>query len=254
MSGLVHVGRPASHVAVLEIDNPPRNVMGRAMRTALGAALDGLENDLDIRAVILTGRGGAFCSGDDLREDMTGGERPGGNVHEFGALVSRIEAFRCPVIAAIHGWCVGGGLELALGCDIRIASEEARFICAGVKVGLMASAYRLPRLIGVAAAKALLLTAQQTGAAEALRIQLVSSVHPHAELPAAALDLARMIASRAPLSVEATKRIASAALDMDPDAAARANAREIETLVNSADHKEAVKAFMARREPVFIRG
>ncbi len=255
MSGKVHVSRPAPHVALIEIDNPPRNVMGKQMRAEMRAALDSLESDLDIRAVILTGRGSAFCSGDDLREGLAQAEGAGAgdNVHDFGALIARIEKFRCPVIGAINGWSVGGGFELALGCDIRIASEDAKFICAGVKVGLMASAYRLPRLIGVAAAKSMLLTAQQTDAATALRLGLVASVHPHDALPDAAMDLARMIASRAPLSVEATKRISSAAPDMDPDEAARANAREVRHLVVSDDHKEAIKAFIDKRDPVFTR-
>ena len=113
MSGKVHVSRPAAHVALLEIDNPPRNVMGRAMRAEMRAALDSFESDLDVRAVILTGRGKAFCSGDDLREELAGAEGPnqGDNIRDFSALIGRIEKFRCPVIGAINGWSVGGALR-----------------------------------------------------------------------------------------------------------------------------------------------
>ena len=117
--------------------------------------------DLSVRAVVVTGRGKAFCSGDDLREEfeaVAGGGERGANLLDFGRLLDQLESFRAPVIAAVNGWCVGGGVELALCCDVRLASSEAKFVCAGVNVGLMASAYRLPRLIGVAQAKEMLFT------------------------------------------------------------------------------------------------
>lgn len=255
MSGRVHVSFPIRHIALLEIDNPPRNVMGKAMRAELRAALDSFEADLDIRCIVLTGRGKAFCSGDNINEELAGAEGPdrGDNVREFGGLITRIENFRCPVIAAINGWSVGGGFELALGCDIRIASDEAKFIAAGVKVGLMASAYRLPRLIGIAAAKSVLLTGRVVNAEAALAMNLVAAVHPHDQLMEAALEMAAMIASRAPLSVEATKRVASGALDVDPVEAAKIKSDEVAKLIESEDHKEALRAFIEKRDPVFKR-
>ena len=118
------------------------------------------------------------------------------------------------MIAAINGWCVGGGFELALCCDLRIASAEARFVCAGVNMGLMVSAWRLPRLIGVSRAKAMLLTGSPHDARTAELWGLVTAVCEPEALQGAAIELASRIASRAPLSVEATKRIASRAPDL----------------------------------------
>ena len=168
-------------------------------------------------------------------------------------MLERIETYRLPVIAAINGWCLGGGLELASVCDIRIASSEAKFVCSGVNVGLMASAYRLPRLIGVARAKHMLLTGSPHDATTAERFGLVTAVHAPEALMAAALALAERIASRAPLSVEATKRTAAMAPDLTPEDAAKVNAKELSVLGKSADHKEALAAFIAKREPLFRR-
>jgi enoyl-CoA hydratase/carnithine racemase len=251
----VHYSRPAAHVALLEIDNPPMNALGRDARAALLNRLDEIETDAAIRAVLLTGRGTrAFCSGDDLKEQAEAQKsKSSAHLGEFGRVLERIETFRLPVIAAINGWCLGGGLELASVCDIRIASAEARFVCAGVNVGLMASAYRLPRLIGVARAKHMLLTGSPVDAATADKFGLVTAVHAPDTLMIEALALAERIASRAPLSVEATKRTAALAPDLSPEEAAAVNARELAVLGRSADHKEALAAFAEKREPKFRR-
>ena len=250
--GTIHVESPADRVARLVIDNPPANAIGRAMRDKLLASLAQVEADESFRAVILTGRGKVFCGGDDLREE-SGHENRAENFRNFGQLLDTIERFRVPVIAAINGWCVGGGFELALCCDIRIASTEAEFVCAGVNVGLTASGYRLPRLIGVGPAKQMLLTGLETDADTAYRFGLVTAVHKPNDLPDAALALATRIASRAPLSVEATKRLASQALDQTPTEGMSAMASELAQLVRSADHTEAVSAFLEKRPPNFKR-
>jgi enoyl-CoA hydratase/carnithine racemase len=241
-------------VATLRLDNPPANALGHEMRVALNARLDALEGDTTVRAVILTGTGRFFCSGDDLKEQHAAkSEGKARHLGEFGRLLDRIEGFRAPVIAAVNGWCLGGGLELALCCDIRIASSDATFTCAGVNVGLMASAYRLPRLIGVARAKQMLLTGSPHDAATAEKFGLVTAVHAPDALPAEATRLAERIASRAPLSVEATKRTAALAPDLSPDDAARLAGKELSVLASSADHAEALAAFSAKREPRFQR-
>ncbi len=251
----IHLSRPAAQVALLEIDNPPMNALGRAARAALLARLDEIDADGAVRAVILTGRGTrAFCSGDDLKEQAEAQKaQSSAHLGEFGRVLERIETYRLPVIAAINGWCLGGGLELASVCDIRIASAEARFVCSGVNVGLMASAYRLPRLIGVARAKHMLLTGSPFDAATADRFGLVTAVHAPDALMAEALALASRIASRAPLSVEATKRTAALAPDLSPQEAAAVNAKELAVLGRSADHKAALAAFAEKREPMFKR-
>jgi enoyl-CoA hydratase len=225
------------------------NPLGVAMRATFMRALDQVEADEAIRAIIVTGRGRAFCSGDDLKNARPDGDELAG----FGHLLERLDATRAPVIAAVNGWCVGGGFELSLCCDIRIASTEARFVAAGVNVGLMASAYRLPRLIGVSRAKAMLLTGLPHDAETAERFGLVTSVHPPEALRGAAIALAERVASRAPLSIEATKRIAGRAPDLSPEEAAPLQAAELSRLRRSQDHRDALAAFREKREPTFFR-
>ena len=256
MTGTIHLRREGEHVTLLEIDNPPRNTLGTAMRAKLREGLAQLAADLSVRAVVVSGRGKAFCSGDDLREEfeaVAGGGERGANLLDFGRLLDQVESFRAPVIAAINGWCVGGGVELALCCDLRLASTDAKFVCAGVNIGLTASAYRLPRLIGVAHAKHMLFTGQPYDGETAARFGLISDIHRPDELLPAALRLAERIASRAPLSVEASKRLASSAPDLTPQEALTAQATELATLIGTADHLTAVTAFLEKRTPVFTR-
>jgi len=249
VSGEVHV-EPAGHgVVQLTLDNPPMNPLGVEMRATFMAALDRVEADDSLRCLVITGKGRAFCSGDDLKAVSPQGEDLAG----FGRLLERLEATRAPVIAAVNGWCVGGGFELACCCDIRIASTEAKFVCAGVNIGLMASTYRLPRLIGVSRAKAMLLTGLPHDAETAERYGLTTGVYAPEALMPAALTLAERIASRAPLSVEATKRTANRAPDLCPEDANRMLGDELRVLRKSQDHKIAVAAFRERKDPLFTR-
>jgi enoyl-CoA hydratase len=254
MSGQIHASRPSEGVVLLEIDNPPANVLGAATRSLLLEELDRAESDLSVRAVVLTGREAAFCAGDNLRDEGAMDRQAAmSNLGQFGRLLDRIERLRVPVIGAINGHAIGGGLELALCCDIRLAAENATFLAAGVNVGLMASVYRLPRLIGKGAASTMLFTGRPASAAQALAWGLATEVHPREALLAAALELAARIASRAPLSVEASKRMIGQALDLTPHEFVSAAGKELPTLVNSQDHKPAVKAFLERKPPVFSR-
>jgi enoyl-CoA hydratase/carnithine racemase len=249
--GSVHTSNVDDGVVVLEMDNPPLNAMNLAMLTTLEETFLDLGRDLAIRAIVLTGRGRAFCSGADLKEVAS--EASGEILARLGRVLELVAGSRAPVIAAINGHAIGGGFELALCCDLRIASSRAQFICAGVNVGLMASAYRLPRLIGASRAKAMLLTGLPQSAATAEAWGLVMALHEPDELNAAALTLARRIATRAPLSVEANKRVADRAHDISPDDGAKMIAAELQMLRQSADHRAAVRAFAARRVPVFSR-
>jgi enoyl-CoA hydratase len=253
MSATVHVSRPTDGVALIEIDNPPANALGAAMRERLTAALGALEADLSVRCAVLTGRGRTFCTGDDLREAAARGAVSMDAIAAFNAMLARLESFRAPVVAAVNGHCIGGGLEVALACDIRLASTDAVFTAAGVNVGLMASVHRLPRLIGIGPAKAMLLTGLPADAQEALGYHLVTAVHEPQDLLPQALALAERIASRAPLSVEAAKRVAGRALDLSPADAAAVMDLEWAVLSASEDHADAVAAFTERRTPTFRR-
>jgi enoyl-CoA hydratase/carnithine racemase len=249
MGGTVHVEQISDAVVLLEIDNPPANPLGAEMREMFIAALDRAEASDVVRCLIVTGRGRAFCSGDDLKSDGPQQDDLAG----FGRLLDRLEATRVPVIAAVNGWCLGGGFELALCCDIRLASAEATFTAAGVNVGLVASTYRLPRLIGVSRAMSMLLTGLPHDAGTAERYGLVAGIHAPDELRPAAVVLAERVASRAPLSVEAVKRTARRAPDLSPQEANQIWGDEQRVLRASNDHKAAVAAFRERRDPVFTR-
>ncbi len=254
---LIEVHPIGAGAALIEINNPPVNALGREARSQLLSHLDRLDGDHNLRALVLTGKGRAFCSGDDLKEQEAaqkgGVAARSAQLGEFAAVLARIEAFRTPVIAAVNGFCMGGGLELALCCGIRIASTEASFTCAAVNVGLIASAWRLPRLIGEGAAKHMLLTGLSFDAAAAEKFGLVTAVHAPDELIIAATALAERIASRAPLSVEATKRVASRALDLNDEEGGRIMNEEVTKLVQSADHAAALAAFREKRAPKFTR-
>jgi len=247
--GKVHVEQVSDAVTLLEIDNPPANPLGADMREAFIAALDQAESGDAVRCLIVTGRGRAFCSGDDLKSEGPQQDDLAG----FGRVLDRLEAARVPVVAAVNGWCLGGGFELALCCDIRLASTTATFTAAGVNVGLMASTYRLPRLIGVSRARSMLLTGLPHDAETAERYGLVTGVYAPGDLRASAIALAERIASRAPLSVEAVKRTARRAPNLSPDEANAIWGEEQRVLRRSNDHKAAVAAFRERREPVFTR-
>lgn len=251
----IQIDRPAPGVARIVIDNPPVNALGSAPRHVLAEALEHIHNDdLDVRAVILTGRGRSFCSGDDLVEAAARAPDAAlASLKAFARLFDVLEQLRPPVIAAVNGWCSGGGMELALCCDLRIASDQARFVCAGVNVGLLASAHRLPRLIGLSRAKQMLLTGLPVDAQTAEAYGLVTAVIPADELETAALALAERIASRAPLAAEAAKRSTLQAFNLDAGAARAAYEIELAALAATEDHATALKAFIAKTEPTFRR-
>ncbi|NJR80072.1 enoyl-CoA hydratase/isomerase family protein [Sphingomonas sp. 36D10-4-7] len=253
MTSRIEVTNPSEGVRIVRVDAPPANRFNYALREELLKVLDEAERDEAVRAIVLTGTGEAFCAGDDLREAVTRGDQAVDGLKQFGRMLDLIEQGRVPVIAAVNGHAVGGGFELALACDIRIGSTSANFIAAGVNVGLMASVYRLPRLIGISRAKAILLTGLPVRAEQALSHGIITELHAPAELMPAALKLAERIASRAPLSVEATKRQVDRVYGMERAEAMRAAVGELATLTKTRDHFEAVDAFVNKRQPVFAR-
>lgn len=252
---MIHFEESGKGVALIEITTPPANALGRAAREAFHKALDHLSELSDIRALIITGSSGTFCSGDDLKEQRAvqaaGLAARQAQLGDFGRLIERIASLPIPAIAAINGHCLGGGLELALACDLRIGSDSARFVCAGVNVGLMASAYRLPRLIGAARAKHMLLTGLAIDAVTAEAYGLITLRVSDDQLRDEAHALAQRIASRAPLSVAATRELADRAADLTPDEAAARSRGVLSRLLASEDHAEALQAFREKRSPQF---
>jgi enoyl-CoA hydratase len=255
---LVRVDRSSPGVAVLTVDSPPRNAFTRAVGAAFFAAFEPLDADLDVRCVVVTGTGTAFLAGGDLKlqqslQTREDDEAYADHPESLSAAMVRVERARVPVVAAVNGDVAGGGLEFALGCDIRLAATTARFVAAGVNVGLILSWYRLPRTIGLGRAKQMLLTGSPCDAVTAERWGLVTAVHEPGALLPAALELAERIASRAPLSVESTKACANRAFDLPTEEATRVQRERFIEMLGTRDHHEALDAFFDRRPPVFER-
>ena len=206
-------------VGYVVIDNPPMNVLSDVNRRGMLEALGEFQRD-GVRAVVLTGAGDrAFCGGADLKEE----ERlTPETVQQFlrrGQEVNRtIRELDAPVIAAINGWTMGGGLVLALWCDLRVGSTRAKLGAVGVKVGLMASNVQLARLVPEARARDALLTGRTLEAAEALAWGLLSAVVPPEELLREATAWARRIAARPAVLVAEAKRALNRALEPEPGA------------------------------------
>ena len=199
-------------VAQLTLNRPERHhALSAALCGALDEALDRVEANPEIAAVILTGSGEkAFCAGGDMLE-MSGVEVPGQRLSNAGHVINRIGKLAVPVIAAINGYCYGGGARLAIGCDIRIASETATFRLPGSEYGLVVAAATLPRLVGAARAKELIFTARKFDAREAYEYGLVTSLHAPEDLLQAAWAMAETIAGFSPEAVREAKRVIDAA-------------------------------------------
>ena len=250
----IHKKRIGAHILLLELDNPPANSLSATMKEKFLQLLEEIEGDPTVRVLIITGRGNKFCVGDDLKQAMSNASTKGriiNNLKKFSKVIDSVEALTIPTIAAINGWCIGGGLELALCCDIRIASDNSNYIAAGVNVGLTASGYRLPRIIGIGPAKRILLTGDKIDAQQALRFGLVTDLYPQRQLLEEGIQLAKVIASKAPLALQATKQIVNTALDLTAAESIAAQQQILEKLAESEDHQEALIAFSEKRRPNF---
>jgi enoyl-CoA hydratase/carnithine racemase len=201
------------------------------------------------RALVLTGSGQRFFSaGADIKEFGGGGSGLGGAID----LTLRFERSRLPIIAAVNGIAFGGGCELSLACDVRLAANTARFGQPEIKIGIIpgwGGTQRLPRLIGKARATELLLTGDPVDAERALQVGLVSEVVEPSELLDAARRWAGLLGSRAPLALAATKRAMLEGATLPIDEALAAEQREFQQLFGSEDAAEGISAFLQKRQP-----
>lgn len=245
-------------VATVVLNRPEAmNALDPESVIELHAAWQRISADADIRVAVLTGAGErAFCTGADLKKTMPASESVA-ELH-FGSAVGqpglgRLQTSK-PVIAAINGFALGGGLELALQCDIRLASTHAVFGLPEVCIGSIPGAggtQRLIRAIGQSDAMLMLLTGARIDAAEALRVGLVSRVVEPAALHGAAMELARQIAGNAPLAVAAVKRLATMGRELPLPAGLELEQQTFGILRDSQDRLEGRHAFAQKRKPVF---
>ena len=244
-------------VEVWTIDGEARrNSITMAFLAALGAHLARAAGDRALRCVVVTGAGDkAFCAGADLKERA---RMSADEVHAFhrglrGALRG-IEQAPQPVVAAINGAALGGGLELALACDLRVMAEAAQVGLPEVSLGIIPGAggtQRLARLVGIARAKDLVLTARRIGAAEALAMGLVSRVAPPGRLLDEALALAAQVARNAPVSLRQAKRAIDGGFHLPLEEALDLESLMYQDCLGTKDRVEALRAFAEKRPPVF---
>lgn len=239
-------------VAIVTIDHPPVNVLSAAVLEALTSAFDGLREDRGIRAVVLEGAAErAFAAGANIREMAPMGPAEARVHGGRGQGVTRtIERLPIPVIAAVHGSCLGGGCEIALACDLIIASEDALFGQPEINLGVMpgwGGTRRLPRRIGAANARWWILSGRPVPAREALEQGLVLRVVPRDGLRAAALEVARELAQKPSTALAAAKYALLAALDPGIDAGLGYELELWSALFGTADQREGMAAFLEKR-------
>jgi enoyl-CoA hydratase len=256
VSGLISL--ELGRVALLTLVNPPLNLVTRELLEEFAAALTTLAAAApgDVRAVVVTGSGErAFSAGSHVGE-FEAQRGPGGRErHELESGVgTQLAALPMPTIAAIEGNALGGGLEIALCCDLRVASDGAKIGLPEVRLAVTPGAggtQRLPRVVGVARAKELILTGRVLTAAEAERIGLVNEVVPAGEAVERAMAIGEEIAQRGPIAVRAAKQLIDLAIETDLEAGLVAETDASQRVFTSDDMLEGAKAFFDKRDPVY---
>jgi enoyl-CoA hydratase/carnithine racemase len=241
-------------VLTITLNRPERlNAFSAEMFADVGGAVQMISEMRDIRVVVFTGAGRAFCSGADLTNvagyhSESEGDTLAAGIRQAQGVFDMVEALPQATIAAINGHAVGAGLQIGLACDFRIAVAGAKIGLSDVKIGIipaLGATTRLPRLIGLAKTKELILTGDLILSEEAHRIGMINQVVEKEELEGAVKELAEKLASRAPLAIEAAKRLLNSAATLDEVATAQSR------LIKSADALEGISAFFEKRTPDF---
>lgn len=256
------------NVATVTLNLPGKlNALSQAITAGLWRAIDDARSDDSIRALVITGVGRGFCSGADVEglAAATGvptNEAPPGEAKpeaspEMRSLVdipAALLQLPIPVLGAINGVAAGGGLSIALACDIRIASQDARFAAVWVKRALMPDlgiSYTLPRAVGLSKACEMIFSGDIIDAAEAERIGLVSKVVPPEQLLSTTMELAKRMAKGPPMAIQYAKEVLYKAQDMDMEATVKLEAVNFAKCMRSEDAREGVRSFLEKREPDF---
>ena len=244
-------------VAVITIDHRPVNALDRQTLEELGQAAEAIQGDAAVKAVIVTGAGSlAFVAGADIKEvSQLGSAEAAKAMAALGQTVFlKVQRLSKPVIAAINGVCLGGGLELAMACHLRISGDRARFGQPEINLGIIpgwGGTQRLARLIGRAKAIEWILTGDMVTAQEALRLGLVNQVVPQDQVLKAAKDLARKLASKSAVALTQALRAIERGLDLPLDEGLAREAEAFGAVAASEDSREGVKAFLEKRQPQF---
>ncbi len=247
-------------VATVTLNRPEKyNAFAGQMRQEIVQVIDDVAEDRDVRAVVITGAGKAFCVGGDVNEFVSGTTQALEQVasserHAMCKAALTINTMEKPVIASVNGVAAGGGCNLALACDIRIASEKARFGQVFVRRGVhpdWGGIYFLPRLVGYAKAAELIFSGEVVGAEEALAIGMVNRVVPHEGLPQVTREFAERIAKNAPIPIAFAKRGLQNFAKWDLAQALDYESYVLEVCKQSEDFMEGFSSFLEKREPVF---
>jgi enoyl-CoA hydratase len=245
-------------IALVTIDNPPMNALSTALLDELEAEVDALDGDDDVRAIVLRGAGErAFVAGADIKEfpalrESASGD--GGSARGIQKLGHRMDASRTPFVAAIRGFCLGGGLELAMCCDVRVCADDAKLGQPEIKLGLIpggGGTQRLPRLVGAGRAMLLNLTGEFIDAETAYAWGLVEKVVPADDLESAAMEIAGQIAAQSPYAVAVLRELARTTRDLPLEEGLRREADAFARCLRSDDGAEGVAAFIEKRAPSF---
>lgn len=241
-------------VAIVTIDRPPLNIANHQMLTELQEVLERLEAG-EARAVVITGAGNCFVAGADIREMKDKHALAGYEFSRLGQrVVDKIENLSKPVVGAINGFALGGGLELALGCDILVASENAKFGQPEVRLGITpgwGATQRLAKAVGICRAKELILTGRTVDAQEACRIGLVSKVVKEEDLLREASTLARQISHNAPFAVRLSKHLLNQSFDVSLENGLASESAAFGLCFSTQDQKEGMRAFVDKEKPRF---
>lgn len=255
MSGDIVIGRPGERVVEIRLERPERmNALGVATVAALERALVDAQAE-GARVILLRGSGKAFCAGADLKE-RKGMDLAGKLEHNAGIrrAIDTLAAARCVTIAVVNGLALGGGTEMALACDLRIAASGVSMGLTESRIGAFPGAggtQRLPRIVGVARALQLMFTGEPVTSEVALSMNLVNEVVPADELDARALALAQLIASRSGSALAAIKRLVYQGIELPLAAALRVERAALPEILGSADYAEGLAAFAEKRPPRF---
>jgi len=239
--------------AVIALNRPDKlNAMSMMLKAEVVRALHELDTDEHTRTIVLTGSGDkAFTAGADIHEFQGRTAMEQWRMYEHGTLYDAIDRAAKPILAMINGYCFGGGLELAMACDIRIASDQATLGQTEINIGIIpggGGSQRLPRLVGLGNALKLTLTGDRIDATEALRVGLVDEVVPHARLEPRTFEIADRIASRSALAVRLAKAAVRASARMPLNQGLRYEQSLFAFVMSAEDKEEGVRAFLERRD------